>query len=273
MENIREYLDTKEKFEPLLNYFVSKAIEEEIIDENRTEDELSFFKFMKTYLEYFPSFNSDVVFKYSESPIEKIFLNSLTLLFVKNTMLGPWYDKPRSIIPKFLCEFRAAHENILKLEEDYILRTGDEKFENFDSFQENQIRTGKFTFEDFDVFNWHRTIVKYFGWDSYRIILQPNFSDVEVNGKRIRPDLLIWKPSDDQFKLVVEYDGFKYHSNKRSFENDRIRDRKLKIKGYDVIRFSGGEIWRDPVAVSEELFDYLETIDKNKEKAAHNSKS
>lgn len=263
MENIREYLDTKEKFEPLLNYFVSKAVKEVMNNECKDEDELSFFKFMKTYLEYFPSLNSDVVFEYSESPIEKIFLNSLTLLFVKNTMLGPWYDQPYSNIPKFLDEFRIAHRNILRLEEEYIKITGDDEFEHFDSFKEKQIKTGKFTTEDIEVFNWHRTIVKCFGWDSYRIVIQPKFPDIEVNGKKIRADLLIWKPSDEKFKLVVECDGFKYHSNKESFESDRMRDRRLKQKGYDVIRFSGGEIWRDPVAVSSELFDYLETLNEN----------
>jgi len=267
MENIREYLDTKEKFEPLLNYFISKALDVEL-KENREEGELSFFNFMKTYLEYFPRVNSDVIFKYSESPIEKIFLNSLTLLFVKNTMLGPWYDEPYSNVPKFLTEFRIAHKNILKLEEDYLQMADDKEFKDFESFQARQIKTGKFTKEDFEVFNWHRIIVKHFGWDAYRIILQPKFPDVKVNGKNIRTDLLIWKPSDEQFKLVVECDGFEYHSNKSSFENDRIRDRQLKKKGYDVIRFSGGEIWRDPVAVSSELFDYLESIDENRKESS-----
>ncbi|WP_116128387.1 endonuclease domain-containing protein [Lewinella sp. IMCC34183] len=260
MNNLRDFLETKEKFEPLLHHFVSKTIEEEIDDQITTDEvEIEFNQFLKKYFEFFPKFNSDLVFRFAESPIERIFLNSLTLLFVRKAMLGPWYDQPYAKVPRFLNDFRTAHQNILKLETDYVKMTGDDNFDNFEDFKKKQILSGRYTEEDFATFDWHRTVVEVFGWDAFRIVLQPIISNIKINNKQIRSDLLIWKPSDDNFKLIVECDGFKYHSNKSSFENDRARDRILKKNGYDVIRFSGGEIWRDPVSVSVELFEYLES--------------
>jgi very-short-patch-repair endonuclease len=39
-------------------------------------------------------------------------------------------------------------------------------------------------------------------------------------------------------RLVLEIDGFAYHSDKADFENDRRRDARLSARGYRVLRFS-----------------------------------
>ena len=93
--------------------------------------------------------------------------------------------------------------------------------------------------------------------ESYHVSMQASFKEIKVLGKNIRPDIFIWVPSRPDFKLIVECDGYKYHSDKESFSKDRARDRQLQISNYKVFRFSGTEIFHDPVSKSFELCKYL----------------
>jgi len=49
-------------------------------------------------------------------------------------------------------------------------------------------------------------------------------------------------------KLVVEVDGFAFHSSRRSFENDRRRDAELAAAGMRVVRVTWRQIVREPDA-------------------------
>ncbi len=44
----------------------------------------------------------------------------------------------------------------------------------------------------------------------------------------------LWRES----QLIVETDGFKYHSGREAFEDDRDRDLRLKALGFEVVRLS-----------------------------------
>ncbi|MBP6157226.1 MAG: DUF559 domain-containing protein [Polaromonas sp.] len=46
-------------------------------------------------------------------------------------------------------------------------------------------------------------------------------------------------------RLVIELDGHEYHSTKEQLKNDAIRQRYLSRAGYNVIRFTGSEIYSD----------------------------
>lgn len=50
-------------------------------------------------------------------------------------------------------------------------------------------------------------------------------------------------------RLVVELDGFAYHSNRAAFERDRLRDQRLVAAGYRVVRITARQIDRTPEAV------------------------
>ena len=50
-------------------------------------------------------------------------------------------------------------------------------------------------------------------------------------------------------KLVVEIDGYTFHSTRRSFERDRRKDRDLQALGYTVLRFTWRELTDEPEAV------------------------
>jgi very-short-patch-repair endonuclease len=58
-------------------------------------------------------------------------------------------------------------------------------------------------------------------------------------------------------RLVVELDGYAYHSDRASFEADRRRDRELQTRGYVVLRFTYREVMEDPEAVVAALWAHL----------------
>jgi very-short-patch-repair endonuclease len=53
--------------------------------------------------------------------------------------------------------------------------------------------------------------------------------------------------------LVVEVDGYAYHSTRHAFERDRARDAALQAAGYRVVRFTWRQIVHEPHAVVAQL--------------------
>jgi hypothetical protein len=106
---------------------------------------------------------------------------------------------------------------------------------------------------------------------SFHVSLQPTFEKLCVEGKSIRPDMMLWVPTRPDFKLIVECDGYQYHSDKEMFSKDRIRDRVLQQQGYQVFRFSGQEIVQNAATKATEFVKYLsglaEQFDLDLEKA------
>jgi very-short-patch-repair endonuclease len=54
-------------------------------------------------------------------------------------------------------------------------------------------------------------------------------------------------------RVVVEVDGFAFHSTRTAFERDRARDRALQAAGYVVLRFTWRQLIDEPEAVVAEL--------------------
>jgi very-short-patch-repair endonuclease len=61
----------------------------------------------------------------------------------------------------------------------------------------------------------------------------------------------------------VECDGYEYHSSQERFTADRRRDRALKAAGYDVLRFSGQEIFHNPAETGIEFFHHLQAVQEH----------
>ncbi|MGH2894701.1 MAG: DUF559 domain-containing protein, partial [Solirubrobacteraceae bacterium] len=78
---------------------------------------------------------------------------------------------------------------------------------------------------------------------------RPQFN-VYVEGELV--DAVWW----DQ-RLVVEVDGWNYHRSKRSFANDRRRDRKLVKAKLRPVRYTGDEVMDEPAGVAAELSELL----------------
>jgi very-short-patch-repair endonuclease len=54
-------------------------------------------------------------------------------------------------------------------------------------------------------------------------------------------------------KFVVELDGHDYHKTKEQRGYDAQRDRFISREGWQVLRFTGSEIWRDPASCIKEV--------------------
>jgi very-short-patch-repair endonuclease len=59
-------------------------------------------------------------------------------------------------------------------------------------------------------------------------------------------------------RLIVETDGWGSHRTRRAFEDDRRRDRRLRLAGWDVIRFTWRDVEREPEAVVTFLTEFWE---------------
>jgi very-short-patch-repair endonuclease len=99
---------------------------------------------------------------------------------------------------------------------------------------------------------------------SYHMSIQPPFPNLLTDGKVVRPDMYFWIPNKPRINIVVECDGFVHHSTKEAFNTDRQRDRAFKMLGFDVFRFSGSEIYNDPVNAPYELVQYLRSRAKER---------
>ena len=62
--------------------------------------------------------------------------------------------------------------------------------------------------------------------------------------------------------MVVECDGHDFHEKtKEQAKRDKARDRYFQGKGYRVLRFTGSEIWNDPLGTAEEVLSHLSCND------------
>jgi very-short-patch-repair endonuclease len=64
---------------------------------------------------------------------------------------------------------------------------------------------------------------------------------------------LVWRDA----KLIVEVDGYAYHSSRAAFERDRVRDADLMQAGYRVLRVTWLQLTRTPRAVVARLATLL----------------
>lgn len=101
-------------------------------------------------------------------------------------------------------------------------------------------------------------IGRYFDWIETQV-------PIEANGKRYIADFVIDSEHtpDQQYigivKLVVECDGHEYHkSTKEQVKHDNERDYNMKLAGYEVLRFSGSEIYSNPFACAIKVIEFID---------------
>jgi very-short-patch-repair endonuclease len=54
-------------------------------------------------------------------------------------------------------------------------------------------------------------------------------------------------------RLVVEVDGFRFHSSRRAFERDRLKDARLRDHDVETLRVTWRQLDREPIAVAARL--------------------
>jgi len=66
------------------------------------------------------------------------------------------------------------------------------------------------------------------------------------------------KPIFSKKFVVVECDGHDFHERtKEQAARDRSKDRAIQKLGYPILRFTGSEIYRDPIKCADEVVDLL----------------
>jgi len=76
--------------------------------------------------------------------------------------------------------------------------------------------------------------------------------EVNVNLARYEVDFLWWRE-----RLVVEVDGYAFHSSRRAFEDDRRRNVDLAARGFRVIRITWRQLVSEPEALLVRLAQAL----------------
>ena len=87
---------------------------------------------------------------------------------------------------------------------------------------------------------------------------------VKANGHNYYADFLFdtsimtYVKYDNPLRLVIECDGHDFHEKTKmqvARDNQRVLD--LKFEGYDVIRFSGSQIFNDPIKCAYDAYNYI----------------
>lgn len=64
--------------------------------------------------------------------------------------------------------------------------------------------------------------------------------------------------NNDLKRFVIECDGHDYHEKtKKQAKRDKERDRNMTQLGYTVIRFTGSEIFENPIVCARETFNII----------------
>lgn len=61
-------------------------------------------------------------------------------------------------------------------------------------------------------------------------------------------------------QIIIECDGFDYHSSKEQMNYDYERELDMKMAGYEVIRFTGTQIYNDPFNCVKKARKYAEKL-------------
>jgi hypothetical protein len=203
----------------------------------------------------------DVVFGHAESEIEVMFLNTLVTCFASMSPGRLILQSPSEDAPKDIQGMRDNFQEAKEIMDMYMSAVMEVKgvdrqaaFAEFMDYAEEGVRIGEvdegfpstcLAVEHFDI--------RY----SIFAFVQAAFPEIRVNGKSIRVDLLAFVPAYPSYRVAVEFDGFQFHNTKEAFVNDRKRDRLLRSNGFDVLRYSGSEIYADPIQVAKDLANYL----------------
>lgn len=91
-----------------------------------------------------------------------------------------------------------------------------------------------------------------------------NQKEIETNNNKYRTDFyfnisFIYKEKEiDDLKLIIECDGHEFHEKtKEQVIKNNQRDRDLQNKGYEILHFSGSEIYKDILQCKEDIMKFI----------------
>lgn len=93
--------------------------------------------------------------------------------------------------------------------------------------------------------------------------------EIKIETKKYVSDFALYKNTDSNGEyvdienaekiLLIECDGHDFHKKtKEQVKHDNEKDMSLKIAGYDVLHFSGSQIYNEPYKCAVEILTYAE---------------
>jgi very-short-patch-repair endonuclease len=76
---------------------------------------------------------------------------------------------------------------------------------------------------------------------------------IDLGAKRFQADCL-WQPQ----RQIIELDGWEGHGTRHAFRDDRARDRRLRVAGYDVTRLTWSQLDDEPAQIAIDLRTLLQ---------------
>lgn len=197
------------------------------------------------------------------SPLERVFLLALMFGFVKADPFGlvptPTFDTDAM---EMIGRYRGDHKDAMAAIKKWKQHTGDKHL--------RQLITALSS--DDPPFSNAGTLLRHvigevFGVSgSFQLTLQPKLTAIKVNGRAIRPDALVWIANDPSYLVVIECDGYEYHSDQAKFTSDRQRDRILAANGFRVLRVSGQEVFSKPIQTAVGVHEALDSFRRKRKK-------
>jgi uncharacterized protein DUF559 len=191
----------------------------------------------------------------TQSSLERTFIRSLFLNFLRSDGLGLLAHRTGYDAPSEIAEFR---KTLVRFGEIKTRFRDTRSSTDFSSFLDQEATNGMITWDERRALT--PFVAKYFYGPrdaKFHVTLQARFPDVRVGGRPVIADMYFWIPKYPEINVIVECDGFPFHSSEEKFTSDRQRDRAFKAQGYDVLRFSGSEVDSDPIGTAHELAVYL----------------
>lgn len=115
------------------------------------------------------------------------------------------------------------------------------------------------------LFAFTRRTSERYGCDDTYYYLEPQY-EIKIGDKRYRADFYVCFDNVDEsmdaitdsVKLIIECDGHNFHEKtKAQVRRDNERDFDLKKAGYEVLHFSGSQIYNDPYKCADDVIDFI----------------
>lgn len=191
----------------------------------------------------------------TQSSLERTFIRSLVLNFLTDDGQGLVVHPTLYNAPAEIADFRSTLARLVQIKERFH---DGRSTDDFSLFLDQEAAQGRMTWSERRALT--PFVAKYYYGTldaQFHLTMQARFPDVRVGGGGVVADMYFWIPRHPSINIIVECDGYPYHSSEEKFTSDRQRDRAFKAKGYDVLRFSGSEVHDDPILATHQLATYL----------------
>ena len=116
--------------------------------------------------------------------------------------------------------------------------------------------------------------IKIYELDNPKVKFRPivdKQTKITAKGKTYVADFIIqdiylkdeWTEVSLNEPIIIECDGYEWHSSKSQINRDYERENDLKLAGYNVFRFTGSQIYNNPYKCVKIIYEHINSLIKN----------